>query len=440
MAQVKALKEGNSSTKKSAFARSATAQHIGIRAKCAGLVLRQEFDWVVCVAIILNAASLGVQTNFMANSSSPEVPIEFLRLETFFCVVFALELCLRLFTFKKLFFTMPGFHWNVFDFIVVILQVTEEVLAAFQSDADLNFSFARVVRLMRLVRVIRIARILRLIHELRVLVVSIGNSMRSLMWTVVLLWLLIYSVALVLTQLVTEHQHSSTGDSADPELERWWGDMPRSMLSLFESIVGGVDWEQILSPLTESITPGWPLALLFVVYIMFTSMAMMNVVTGIFVDSVLTSAKNDQNTILLSNAKEIFNQLHGSSMSRDEFVKNVREPQMQRFMRGIDVDPSDAEHLFSLLDVEESGLINSEEFLTASVRLREPAKGLDTAMLLREVRKMAVRMKDLEDITDHMGVSSEQMLRLERDNGDEGLERHSGEGEILLSPTAASVN
>lgn len=61
------------------------------------------------------------------------------------------------------------------------------------------------------------------------------------------------------------------------------------MLSMFQAINGGVDWALIFEPLIDNITP-WS-AVVFTLYIAFSLLAMLNVVTGVFVESVLKSTK-----------------------------------------------------------------------------------------------------------------------------------------------------
>merc|ERR1711957_1158083 len=105
----------------------------------------------------------------------------------------------------------------------------------------------------------------------------------------------------------------------------------------------------------------------------------MNVVTGVFVDSVLTSVMRDKDTFLVNNVKELFQGLdHGINdvMTWDVFKSKLDLPQMQEAFKAINVDPSEALGLFKLLDLDESGGVNVQEFLSGCLRLRGPAKAL----------------------------------------------------------------
>merc|ERR1719183_1483623 len=63
----------------------------------------------------------------------------------------------------------------------------------------------RILRVLRLMRLLRVVRVLHLITELRTIVSSIAGSFKSLGWTVVLLCLLIYIVAIFFTETTTAH-------------------------------------------------------------------------------------------------------------------------------------------------------------------------------------------------------------------------------------------
>merc|ERR1712032_1399679 len=116
----------------------------------------------------------------------------------------------------------------------------------------------RILRILRLVRVIRVVRVLRLIQELRTIVVSVLGSLRSLCWTVVLLMLLIYVVAVYFTQSVTDYRVMAVDSTSNPEdmqvLNDNFSSLLRSVLSLYQSISGGVDWGALCDPLISEIS------------------------------------------------------------------------------------------------------------------------------------------------------------------------------------------
>lgn len=287
----------------------------------------------------------------------------------------------------------------MFDLLIVLLQQSELVLSFLPEPASGNFngnlSVTRLARILRLVRVVRIVRFLRLVHELRMLVSSIIASLRALGWTVFLLVILIYCVSLLFTQVVSDHRSSALQTPEVDALVHYYGSLGRSMLSLFEAVTGGVDWDTLVRPLMVEVSPF--LAFVFSMYIAFCLLAMMNVVIGVFVESVLLSTKNDKDHFLVSNAREIFKTLDGGAngeMTLDDFLRKVDTPEMHEFFKGINVDPSEAQSLFDLIDLDGSGSIDAEEFLRACVRLRGPAMALDAAVLVQRVSQVASDLQE----------------------------------------------
>jgi hypothetical protein len=80
--------------------------------------------------------------------------------------------------------------------------------------------------------------------------------------------------------------------SFDGGLEVYFGSLSRTMLSLFQCITSGLDWEIVAQPLWDDVSPVH--AVLFSLYIAFAVLALLNVITGVFVESALLHAKADK--------------------------------------------------------------------------------------------------------------------------------------------------
>lgn len=363
------------------------------------IVTHAAFDSVIGVVIILNAMSIGFQTDYVARHvNEDELPLTFSLIEWCFATIFTLELLARLVVFGRTFFTMPGRNWNVFDCVVVGLQLVELCFLVVSGSKGFNVSAFRVLRFLRLVRVVRLARIMRLFGELRTIVVSIIGSMRSLGWTVLLLLLMIYMIAVYLTQLVSDWRREQGTDldqmsTTGIELEYYYGSVPRSILSLYQSISGGVSWDLACAPLMSNISP--IAGVLFALYIAFAVLAIMNVVTGVFVESALATAKDDKDVVLLNNVREAFTRsdVDGSgSVTWQEFQEQLGLQEMQEVFRSINIDTAEASTLFQLLDIEETGNISLCDFYDGCMRIRGAAKAIDMVTVLYESRRSTQRI------------------------------------------------
>jgi len=197
------------------------------------------------------------------------------------------------------------------------------------------------------------------------------------------------------TQLVSDMRSLQPNSEPDEFLLRYYGSLWGSVQTLFQSVTGGIDWNEVLTPLTQSISPF--LAPVFMLYIAFAVLAMLNIVTGVFVESALISAKADKDICMVSNMRELFTRcdcgLKGK-MDWEQFETQLDEPQMQEYFRAIDVDPSEARGVFQLLDIDDSGFITAEEFLSGSIRLRGSAKALDLALLIYNFKVLSQWIQD----------------------------------------------
>lgn len=361
------------------------------------IVRRSEFDAVACILILVNAISIGIQVDVMSRENLSIPPNGFRIVEGLFCVAFSIELTLRIGAFRLRFFSMFGWRWNVFDCIVVTLQLFETfftiiVTNALDADAQkltFDFSIMRMLRVLRLVRIVRVIRVLRFVGDLRTLVYSVFGTLRLFLWCCLLMLLLIYITGVQFTQMVADYKLGL--DLGDPRhapairsINRYFGSLSRSLLSLFASVSGGVDWQDCVDPLIEHIHPF--LAILYCAYIAFGVFALLNVVTGIFVQSAMVAAKQDNETYVVNHVRELFANadVEGTGvLTWPEFEARLITKEMKEYFKHLDIDITEAEALFSLLDLNGDGEISADEFLNGSLRLRGQARALEMEVMMR---------------------------------------------------------
>merc|ERR1712014_558614 len=104
---------------------------------------------------------------------------------------------------------------------------------------------------------------------------------------------------------------------------------------------------------------------------------MLNVITGVFVESALLTAKTDKDLFMVNHVRNLFRTVdidQSGSICWAEFEKALASPEMLEVFKQVDMDISEAESLFKLLDVDDTGTIDVGEFITGCSRLRGPAK------------------------------------------------------------------
>lgn len=312
-------------------------------------------------------------------------------IEVVYCIIFTVELTLRLVAYRLEFFTQVGWAWNVFDLILVSVQLLEELLMAISAGESVGAlhqmsptTLLRIARILRAVRVLRVLRIALMAEDLRLLVSCLLYCSKPFFWTVVLLGLMIYIVAIYLTQIVLVYRvESNVGHSLEP----LFGNVPVSMLSLFQGMTGGLDWGGMVSPILEEIST--LAAFLLVLFMAFAILGVMNVVTGTFVQNAICRAEEVKDMQRAMKARRLFKSLDDDEtgqISFKEILNHTKDREVLAFFRDLDIEPSEAKFLFDMLDINQSGSIDFEEFLNGCIRLQGPAKAIDMLVVTRETR------------------------------------------------------
>eukprot|EP00927_Polykrikos_kofoidii_P042164 TRINITY_DN3601_c0_g1_i3.p1 TRINITY_DN3601_c0_g1~~TRINITY_DN3601_c0_g1_i3.p1 ORF type:complete len:712 (-),score=106.80 TRINITY_DN3601_c0_g1_i3:120-2255(-) len=355
---------------------------------CTDFMKTRGAQSMVAMLVLLNSLSIGVQTEYDSTHLMGDRPKFFLISDILFCMAFSLEMSLRLFAFRGSFFYEEDAGWNWFDLSVLLLSFVDLAMVTSPTDSVPSklSVMTLLIRLVRFVRIARLFRILRFLDEMRTIVVCVLGAMRSLAWTLLLLAMLIYVVAICLTQVVIDHRKDA--DTSE-SLILWYGSLARTCLTLYESITSGLSWDEAIRPLIGEISPF--LGILFTLYIAFTVFALLNVVTGVFVENAMDSAETDKRESTIVKICDLFKRTDNDGSGEvtwEEFQTTLQSEDMQDYFKSIDVDISEAKGLYELLDADSSGSIDAVEFVSGCVRLTGPAKAFDVGLLLFETRKL----------------------------------------------------
>merc|ERR1719506_316372 len=292
------------------------------------------------------------------------------------------------------------------------MQFIEEIFGFFGGgDAGVTSygsSWLRILRVLRLVRIFRLVRILYLLRELRTMLSSIICTCRSFFWTMVLLLIVNYAFGVYVTQIVADHARTDPNDVLPGSpIRKYYGSMGGSVLTLYSTISGGLDWRNAADPLAQGIGPSMTVA--FCIFIAFTTFSLLNIVTGVFVEAALQNTKEEADLNMVDRLWEVFNieKLPANGrISYFDFVNHLENVQMKSYFKSVDLDISEAKNLFRLLDVDDSGSIQAEDFVMGCLRLRGSAKAIDLATLMLETRryhrKTQTQIAKLHDLCQRM--------------------------------------
>ena len=170
-----------------------------------------RFESFFAGVLVSNAIFLGVQTQWTSLHLQEDLPGVFLTLQMIYAVLFILEILLRLAAWGPLgFFCATDWAWHLLDILVSATAVLDlaAVVAGIEakpSSSSSGFRLLRIMKIARLARAIRMVKVLRFIRALRVLVFSILYTLRSLVWSLVLLLVIIYAFSILFSDAAIDH-------------------------------------------------------------------------------------------------------------------------------------------------------------------------------------------------------------------------------------------
>jgi len=364
--------------------------------------------------IMANSIFIGYQVEHEAHTRKEMQ--RSLEIEAFFCVVFTLELVVKVYALSWTFWSGSEVSWNLFDIFVVVLMILDFFVSVSQSTAESSLwsqmSGLRIFRVLRVVRFLRSVRQLKFFMQLRIMIRSIMFSLRPLLWAAIVLLGMFYVFGIILTQGVIDslQKHESWDDEASVELRRYFGTLEDAALSLFQAMSGGINWGVLFEALS-------PLAVhfrfVFLFFVLFAIFGAANVVTGIFVEIANHWARNDKASqehgatekrlTSIKRLQELFNELDPGGdgtltfESMHEALLDVNNGLVSSF-HALDLEVTDVRTLFLLLDRDRRGFINVEEFLLGCFRLKGEAKTLDVMKLQYQSEWMMHNIANMLDI------------------------------------------
>jgi len=364
---------------------------------------------VVGLLIVANAFYLGY-----------EMETQHLRDEAFiiqlsFSIFFSIEILFRIFVDRWRFF-LHNRTFNVIDILTVSASLFEVAPGGKLHNIAANSTVFRILRLLRLVRLANLMR-LSFFRELRLMVASLINCFKPMAWTLFLLLMVMYMFSLMFTEGV--RGALSSGKVFSPkfsEAANQFATIAHSMKTLLSSLFGGVDWLQIVDMLSEM---HFAYALLFFAYILFAQLALLNVVTGIFVECSIRAALNDKQMMVQDQMtregvhKAELEQLFAEADSQgDGFLTTeglhtfLSDVGVRAFLKVLDITYKDPSELVVVLDCDADGIVTIDDFVAGCISYKS-IQTVDIFCLLQgNHRQLSV----LQDVVGNIERKLEQGL------------------------------
>eukprot|EP00930_Biecheleria_cincta_P005112 TRINITY_DN106033_c0_g1_i1.p1 TRINITY_DN106033_c0_g1~~TRINITY_DN106033_c0_g1_i1.p1 ORF type:complete len:436 (+),score=47.68 TRINITY_DN106033_c0_g1_i1:138-1445(+) len=301
----------------------------------------------------------------------PDPPIYLVILGRLVLVFYICELSARAYVFRRELF------WRGYttDCMIVIADV---ICVAVNFAGGVRLTFLRLIRFFR---VLRLLRLLNLIPELRFLIKGIASSFSSVLWGIVLVFLIVVSLAIFATVTINpvSRKIASRPDSVcGDQCETAWSSVWRSLLTLTQTVLFGDSWGTTAIEIIHE--EPWLLGFFLTAYATI-NLASLNLILAAIVDSGaqareegLESRRQYQRLQEVDREEKLQKRLlqfcktmdvdYSGTLSLSELLHGFDyNASFREVMEGLKIDRDDLEIFFNTIDKHCHGYVDYNEFL-----------------------------------------------------------------------------
>jgi len=378
-------------------------------------VYHKLFQIFITLTILANT----IYTTWLANDEMEVTgdlvrPSERTAIDLLFITIFTVEMLLKFGVHRWYLFVNEDMAWNCFDTALVLIAIGDFVV----SDSSLvRVTFTRSLRILKVGQILRVFRTMRFLKDLRVMAISLLGSLASLGWSIAMLGLIIFIFALYFVQQMGGHFYwlQFEADSAALSLVP----VQSAMVTLAMSTTAGKDWEDVWT-LIEPLGSASRLAFLF--YVAFFTFAVMNVVTGLFVERALQLCRPSEREALerrkaeaeleeaeLTVILEMLDEDGDGFISKEEFTQLIRNERVSHVLHKMGVDIKDATVFFkTVARLSQQSDIRIPDFVAHIMRLRGNALSMDLHAVILHIkqleRNMSTLLEKISEVRPHVAM------------------------------------
>jgi len=270
-------------------------------------------------------------------------------------------------------------------------------------------------------------------RRLGLMMTSVSASLSALAPAFVLLILLIYLFGICIMQGIINHVDHNPQSALLGRIEYRFGSVGTTMKTLFMSVTSGLSWIDCLEIL-EGVGPLYDMIFLF--YIGFVQICVLNIVTGVFVDTVHQMyrpereemvqreiSKRKQVLKLIRNIFEDADEDFSGTITWEEFEDCMSDEQILMYLSSLEIDIKQAREIFEIIDSDGSNEVGIDEVVIGFLEMKGAAKGADVVILRNNVTKltqkfsafMAETARTLEKLREQVELSRESVELSRRD-------------------------
>eukprot|EP00929_Paragymnodinium_shiwhaense_P050283 TRINITY_DN25324_c0_g1_i1.p1 TRINITY_DN25324_c0_g1~~TRINITY_DN25324_c0_g1_i1.p1 ORF type:complete len:692 (-),score=116.48 TRINITY_DN25324_c0_g1_i1:682-2655(-) len=371
------------------------------------------FQLCTCLGIIVNAALIGIEADEIAKGQEPSEWCSVL--DWVLCVYFVVDLFVRVLFYRLEFFSGSDCGFNLLDVVLIVLHIIDNVFDRSPPEGTAHekpgvANYTTMIRFIALGRCMRIMRVLKFVPDLRCLLYLVLGAMSALGWTIILMLIALYMPAVFIIYLLQAAgprvleaeldgtaawpgatEPTSAGAGAAVGVTSAVSSLGTLMWQLFQSVTGGMDWADIITPIIQQAGQSHAelVRVVFCVFVVFTVLVLLNLVTGVFVQKAKHMSDEDQRRDLERRVTNAFNlEDEHVQLTQWQFDAYLDEPEVGEFFQTYDWGLCHKEDLFNLLDVDANGTLSLDEIVHGTTLLQQPVKKIEIAFVLAELRKL----------------------------------------------------
>jgi len=360
----------------------------------------QAFTVVIYFMILLNCVFMVYAANEEIAKYSSD-PSEFVVIvELLFQVVYTIEFIVKLWRFRLYYFYDVNWKYNWLDLSLLVLGAYYN----FFENLLPNFTWLRMLRILKLAKALRVIRVIAMVKPLRAILKSLASTIGTLAWSLVMLSVILFLFALIFVLRVASYLKQQDQDgSLDPDLRdtllKSYGTVETTMRSLFMCSTGGYDWAECFLPLLPTgIFNQW----IFIAFVAFTQIAVMNIIQGIFVDEAMKSMIAETSERAQEHAEEtmqISRELRAlcvevdtdgnGRLSQLEWLTAISSTKLKNYLHMLHFRSSEVKDLVdSMCEQSSDRAVDIDAFVRACMRCRGAASRFDVQHVLRSIETL----------------------------------------------------
>lgn len=343
-----------------------------------------RFDIASGLVVLANGVTIGLQTSLENPGSGYEI------VEYVFTTLFVLEILLRM--------TVDGWSWiwswgNFADVFLVVVTGVIPILILNPMGINSNDGLIRIFAIVRVLRLVRLLRMVRMYSAFRIfwsLIAGVLDCFRTLVYSYLIITTVLYVFAIFAVYLIADDPSFQD----DRLAQLYFGDVPKSMFTLFQ-IITLDSWFEVARPLMSKSPVVAPFVILVIAVV---TLVLLNLVVAAIVDNSMQRANSDEEALAVQKREELAKDLRelaylfddmdsdGSGMlSKDEYEAALEEnEEVTAKFEVLEIPPSEYQSVWDLVD-DGSGEVSVRAFCDLIRSIRGDAKAKDTFSIIRGV-------------------------------------------------------